>query len=434
MRFFIPLVTLAVGFAAGWLISPKPVQPAVPEKETATSPVAQQPVVERVTEDGDISALLAEAFSSGRVDYASMRNLMRALAFLSSETLPQFTAFFGSESLRMPQIMLWQMFFSSWGAFDANGAIAFINSRFEEDPTRRLFYASILETWQNASIADAIDFAIENFQSDKLEFDTSLAVEYLRGLQKTDPDKALELAKRLHDGEFVFDLTGRRIADLVRKDRNLALDALDKLEGEMQIHAVSEFVAEWAKTDPAAAASWLGENFESRLGKHTLGQVTRSYASADPRGALQWIAGLADKQMSEALRAEAIKAWAGKDPAGAAAWLKEGGARTENDEAIVAFGTERSLKDPQNVIEEWVPLVSDPAKGNKLLYEVSLDWERQNPAEYAQWLENTTALSPGVRERLLARELPGDGETRVDASASGTSSAPLNQGRDDDGR
>ncbi len=434
--------TLLAGFAVGWSLSPRERGGAEvgrvgletgggePGPATSSTPRDRPPteVAPRPVSRSSVAGLLEAAFLSGDVDYAAVKPLMRALSALSAESLPEFIAFFRSRPLEREQLFLWQMFLAAWGEFDAPAAIAFIEARFEDLATRRLLYASVMDTWKNESIEGALEVALEKFQAAGGTFQTHLALDYLRSLAESDPDQALEFSRGIGDGELVLELTARRIAELAKKDRQLALDAIATLEGEAHYDAATRFMAEWAKGEPAAAAGWIADNIDQGWELGTFVSVAAEYLSADPGAAIGWIDALpGDRPRGEILSA-ALEAWVRADPGSAAAWLARSGVREEHDAGLIALSHQLSAENPRDVLEEWVPKISDPGKGNEVLYEVSLGWQRSNSAEFSRWLEGTESISPEAKRRLLSREFPGEGG-RDPAAA--TPAAELDQGRFD---
>ena len=445
MRIFIAVLSVIVGFAGGWYFSPAKIVTGAdhPEAKRAAVPARQKGDPGQVNPGpAGIREQLEQAFGSGRVGYTEMRELMLALGSMSSGNLAEFAGFFRDQSMEKSQIVLWQMFFSAWGEIDPEGAVAFIDERFESHSARRLFYASVIDTWKNDAIDEVLEFALKNFQSEAVagadgegSIDSHLAVDYLRSLVKTQPDEALALAMKLSDGEFVLELTARRISELAKQDRNSALEAIETLTGEAHVFAAAQFVIDWAKQEPSVAADWLVANFDERFGTHVLGQVAKSYATADPAAAIQWIEALPDRQTRAKILAEAVGAWAQVDPTAAASWLRDSAAISEHDPAVLALSHHLADSNPQEVIEQWVPRITDPQIGHELLAEVSSEWERSNPAEFSQWLEQTDAISTEVKQRLRARESPagiGSGAPAGDAGQPDKVVAPagIDQGRD----
>ena len=435
MRIFIVIAALLTGFAGGWFFSPSD-RTDTPQ-ESRTSPggrsvyrsAAERPAPADLP-TGSIEQSLETAFASGRVGYPEMRALMSALAAMSPGNVDEFAAYFGKTKFERTQVMLWQMFLAAWGDFDPGGAIAFIDERFADEGARRLLYASVMETWKQDSFDDALQFAMEKFRPADTSIETHLALDYLRSLAKDDPDQAFALATKLNDGEFVMDMTAKRITELAKQDRNSALDAIDSLTGANHLHAASQFVIDWAQTEPAAAADWLATHYDDRYGKHVLSQVAQSYIKSDPDAAIKWIEALPDEQTRPAVLAEAMGEWARVDPAGVTNWLESATASSAIDPAVIAVSHQLAEENPKEVIENWIPKISDAHKGNELLVQVSAEWERSSPAEFAQWLDQTGAITSEVKQRLRQRETPGNGATETGNGGTLETSAGIDQGRD----
>ena len=437
MRFFIPALTLLAGFAAGWYFprsqtaAPSPSEPPRPVANAGGSSPA--PARSEVLNSGTIATLLEESFESERINYPALKPLREALSSLSSDNLSEFTKFFSLRPLRTEQVFLWGMFFSAWCEFDPSAAIAFIDGRFKDAASRNMFYAAVMDTWKDGSIDELLDFASEKYLATSEDKRGELALEYLRSLAERDPDAAAEIAKRLNDGEFVLELVSKRITELTQQDRSAALAAIEGLEGEAHTHAAGQFMVEWAKQDPAAAAAWLVEHFTTDLGTHPITGVAAEFLKRDPRAAMLWVGSLPEGVHRGEVVAGAFAAWVQSDSNAAIEWLRESEVDALYDPAVIAVGQHLATKRPQEVMEEWVPKISDPSLGNELLYEVSLAWQRDNLRDFSQWIENTQAIPPETKQRLLTREIPGEDATRGDPAAA-FRPTPQEQGRlDGDG-
>lgn len=434
-------LAIAAGFAGGWLMSPsaKRVGGAPPMAPRSTGLYVNSGNAEesqRVVPTDDIRTQLNVAFASGSIGYAEMRALMAVLARLSPATISEFSTFFRAQPMKEGQMFLWRMFFSAWGDLDPQGAIAFIDSRFEQASVRRFFYAAVIDSWQGDSMEDAFEFALTNFvpatRDGGSRPQSALAVEYLRTLAVDDPQQALGLARRLGDEEFVLELTARRISQLSAQDRNEALEVIETLSGDAHLHAASQFIMDWASQDPSAAAQWLSDHADDPYNANVFLEVARNYITTDPAGALGWIDRLPDLQQREEIRADAVAAWARTDPQAAIDWLREAGGRAELDSAVVALGHHLAKDDPGNVIEEWVPMITDAQRGNELLSTVSSEWQRSNPQEFTAWIEQSASLPAEVKQRLIAREVP-ESASAYDGGERGAVPAPAvddSQGRD----
>ncbi len=438
MRFLLPALTLIAGFVIGWLVAPSGDAPVEVEKPLATGSADKKEPATRTTtkpatsgnRQTPIQQLLEEAFASGLVNYAAIKPFAEALDDLSPGTLPEFTNFFRAQPLAKSQVFLWSLFFSAWGEFDPSGATAFIEELFDEPAPRKFFYASVLETWKAESAGEAFEFAIEKFAPAPGEIDSHLAIDFLRHLAKEDPDQAVDLAKQLGDGEVVLDLTARQVSAIAAKDRQAALDAVETLKGDAFQHAATEFVIEWSKEEPAAAAGWIAGQSDRYWGPRAYVEVSKEYFQSNPDAALDWIEGVSANQSGEQLVSRSIEAWARTNPDSASSWLIRAPSRPEHDSAIVAIGNHRANKDPVGVIEELVPRITDAAKSNELLQEVAREWQRESPAAFSNWLKDTESIEPETKIRLASREAVSDNDGSEDPPPAAP--PPVDQGRFED--
>lgn len=446
MRILIPILALAAGLGAGILWSPRegkaPAEEAkAPSSERLRAPsnpdsgneALAKPAVE--SQEVDLRRELSAAFGRSKVDYRAVKHLMKALSILSTESLPEFAAFLREQPMKRGQVFLWQMAFSAWAELDPQGALAFIEERFKDPGSRRLYYASVVETWGASSPDDALAAALEKFKPQDLPPGSEFAIEYLKEIAAKDPDTAIQLATRLRDGEILFDLAARKISRMGKQNWDTALEALGNLEGPMHTHAAGQLVSDWAAEEPSKAAAWLKENYVPEMGDHTLVQVASQYLSSSPAAALAWIESMAEGKTRDRMLSESVLVWAREEPRAAANWVETLEPQANHDAAVVALGHALAADQPRAVIEDWVPRIADAQRGNELLYQVSMEWQRDKPEAYAQWLSTTSALSEETRQRLRAREVPGPGVPGLSVSrplpdAGRTDPVPSQDGRD----
>ena len=436
------LACVILGIALVWSLrqngSKEPVPIALDSEGTAaeSEPAAGSPSMSRDTEfnakNEDVISLLTQAFDETR-EIRSMTLFMAAMAVLDPGTLPAFRRFFSNRSLKNQQVHYWKIFYSAWGEFDGEGAIAHIKQRFDDVNVQRLFFASVAKTWKDHDPDGSIQFAAAFLPVDG-SINGQLALDFINDLAKTDIDQAIAYGIHLNDAEFVMELTAERIKDLLKQDFNTAVSALETLEGDNRAFATSEFISEWSKTAPAMAANFLSENYYSEVGINTLSAIAANYVKADPVAAMEWVNSLPNDSSSAQLLANTVSAWTSADPEGVAAWLSASGSSKELDPAIVAYTANLASYDPSTALEEWVPRITDQNQSDQTLYELAMKWYQSDPDEFANWIANTETLGPIQKERMLAREYHGIGRNPNAIDPRGfdaaTRNAPLNNGRD----
>lgn len=406
------------------------------DADAESEPDAVSPSMPSATEfntaSEDVTSLLTQAFDETR-EIRSMTLFMTAMAVLNAETLPTFRNFFSNRSLKTAQLPYWKIFYSAWGEFDGAGAIAHIKQRFDDGNVQRLFFTSVAKTWKDHDPDGSIQFVATFLPADG-SINGQLALDFINDLAKTDIEQAIAYGLHLNDPEFVMELTGERIKNLLKKDFSAAINALETLEGENRTFAIAQFISEWSTTEPAKAANWLSENSSSEMDLKTLSAIAANYVKTDPVAAMDWVYSLPKNASSAQLLANTVSAWTSMDPDGVAAWLSSSGSYKELDPAIVAYAANLASSSPSTALEEWVPRIMDQHQSDQTLYELAMQWYQRDPDEFANWIANTETLGPIQKERMLAREYQGIGRNPSAAFSTGSNgvknTAPLNNGRD----
>lgn len=81
----------------------------------------------------------------------------------------------------------------------------------------------------------------------------------------------------------------------------------------------------WAKTDPTAAATWLGNLSEGPSRDAAVGAFTNRITPSDPQAAVQWAATISDETLRENQTESAVRAWLKVDPSNARVWIGNSG-------------------------------------------------------------------------------------------------------------
>ena len=375
-------------------------------------------------------SLLKQAFAETR-EIRAMALFMEAMSLLNPETLPGYRGFFSNLPLRSEQLPYWRLFYSAWGEFDGTGAIAHIKNRFEDVNAQRLMFASVATTWKNQDPAKTIEFMASFLPSDAGD-NGQLALDYVKDLAKNYIDRAVAYGIRLNDPEFVMELTGQHVRNLLKEDFTAATSALETLSGDTRDFATSQFLSEWSTLEPTVAADWLSENYYSSVGLQTLSTMAANYVKTDPSAAMAWVYSLPNDASKAELIGSTVSAWASIDPASVATWLAPFSSSKELDPAVIAYTKALATSAPATALENWIPRIADPLTGEETLYHLAMNWEKENPEEFRNWANNTAALEPIQKQRLLVREFQGNSRppnTTVRSRYDRMDSVLLNNGR-----
>lgn len=228
----------------------------------------------------------------------------------------------------------------------------------------------------------------------------------------------------------------------------------EKALGAEKLALLKEWIAEWARLDPVAAAAWTGSLPESWIigdpsgsrsshaVKYPLREmVARVWASQDPVSAAAWVESLPAKEAlaySPSLAAavatewfrqnrEAAVTWAGEiadqklrrwtteavygiwaktNPREAADWLSSRSGSIGDPETFTIFATEWARHNPRHAAA-WAASLESPADRTSALLSVGLMWRIFDPQGAARWLAGLpSAHRPESLILDIGRSLP----------------------------
>ncbi len=358
--------------------------------------------------------------------------MLRALQQLDSSSLPEFTDFFQNKPLIKRDFHLWLLFLSAWGESDGMGAIQFVHKKFKDPSVRTQLYLPIVKSWKNYAPREAV-MVTATLTSEDSQIDTGLAMSYLEALLENTPDQALVYALKMNDDEFTLDLAGKYMENLAQRDLTAAYETLEAMPyGESRSFATAQYVRVWSQTAPDAAASWMVNEFQEKIDFETLRTVSVNYLKQSPADAMNWAYTLPDRLFSEELLVAMVDEWTRTDRNGVKNWLSLYEPGEELDPVVTAYSTRIAKEDPALALDEWIPQIHNQLKGQSTYYEVAMEWRKEDPDAFQQWLESNNALEPEFKANLKEREFPFANDTVAANSFATVPAATPSNGRDDD--
>ncbi len=201
------------------------------------------------------------------------------------------------------------------------GLVEMVQTEFRENPNRydgdsHALMGALFERW--ALVDPAASIAFVNSCKSR-SFQKSAAASCFGALGKVNPDRALLEFDKLPKGEIREAAGMQLVSALSDIDPAVACDLLQKetSPGGFSDYYTSEIFANWAKTDPVAAAARLASMPKDRVGDRSAGMLAASWAQKDPEAALKWAKSLKGDWKSNST-SEVYKVLARDDAA--AAW------------------------------------------------------------------------------------------------------------------
>ncbi len=434
MKISSTILIAVLSLGAGLLLGPRLFKTSLPSPASTTPnhsvKTAERPQLITSPEASSFAdlptvTLLSSSFAES-AEYESIQQLMAALVRHKPETSKDFATYFKSITFQKKHLPHWRLFFSSWGRFDAPAAIAFVQSQFSQNPVRLTFIHTILKSWHGEDPVEALA------QSGSLLLigenpHHELALEHLRQLMTTNPELALKQMVMLSDPEAVMTMAGEELQRLAQTDIQGALSQLNGTEGEAKSYLTGQLLSTWSEKDPKAAVNWLQKNGFPQISPGDLQQLVANYVKLDPSAAFQWLNTLPDSHFNEELLGSSARAWAEKDPSGIQSWLKEHQPTAESDPVVIALAQSLRKQNPAQALTAASSLIHDPGKSQETFFEIAMEWQKAEPAQFSNWLENTNLIKPTHKQRLLAHEFHGEATTPQPAQTANP--VPLNDGR-----
>ncbi|MEP4079678.1 hypothetical protein [Haloferula sp.] len=367
-----------------------------------------------------------------------LQSLMDLYAGMSAAELEAAAA--DLDSLPMGErIMASMLLFSQWGEIDPQGALEY---------TKTMGFAgmfakpTVLRSWASMDPVNAAKYFSENPN----EFaqmggrgglgggrgDNGAGV-IAREWAKLDPQAALSWAQGL-DGRDQNAALVSVLGEMATKDPAEAAGIASGLDEDSRNRAYSEIAEQWALADYDSAEGWIntlsGEDKEDAMAA-AIGVL----AKTDPQAAAAKISMMSSGNEKERAVRDVAQSWAREAPADAAAWVvAEGGEDGEDgmrsvmatwaaqdsvasldfiesqpqgeirDSATQAYlWTNRSMEPADSTI--LAETITDERDRSRAIGMIAGQWMRNDESAATAYLEQTTAISDEVKERITS----GDG-------------------------
>ena len=293
----------------------------------------------------------------------------------------------------------------SWAAKYPQEAVESLNQlQIPDARNPYLFYA--LAQWARQEPEVALAWLKEQFADEQDVSRLYLTAGVIRGLAKTDPERAFEellgmvpSPERRGAVDFLLQVWAqeggenltRHLEQLPAEDERLREAAFRK---GMQYLPIEELASlnEWVEQLP---------NVNDRMTAQTA--IAAQWAQRDSQAALEWAANLPEDEngiRSESL-AQVASYWAQQQPEAALEWIDEHQGDPNYDRAIrsVAWNT---VGYQHEAVFEKIAQITDPEARNRAFDQIGWMWLPEEPEEARQFFESTTLISDKLRYELLS--------------------------------
>jgi len=254
---------------------------------------------------------------------------------------------------------------------------------------------------------------------------------------KQDPEAAMKWANSLSSAQDKTAAVASIVREIAAKDPAKAAEVAATLTGEGQTRAYQELAGQWGATDFTAAKAWIN-TLPAEAREQALASALSSYASTDPTRAAAEVAAMAAGDSRNQAIQSVAQAWASTDPAAAAAWVAKQGEDSNNairgvmmnwasqdssaalsfiqqqpqgdlrDEAVSSYVMSNRTANPQDSIQ-LAETISDEGDRGRTVGMAAMRWMQEDPAAAKEYIQNSTSISDGAKERILSGRGPFGG-------------------------
>ena len=429
----IGLAALLVGSAGGFIVGKSAGSSDGENSDSKESGV--QLVRESKRGDGDPRRAQADSVEGALREpsqLARLQSLMDLYAGMDAAQLEEAAGML--DTLPMgDRIMASMLLFSQWGEIDPQGALEYSKTMgfggMFAKPT-------ILRSWASVDPVNAAKYFTENPN----DFDMmggrggpggdNGAGVIAREWAKLDPQAALDWAQSL-DGRDKSSALVSVLGEMAAKDPAEAASVAAGLEGDDRNRAYSEIAEKWAlsdyssaeawintltgedkqdamasaigvlaKTDPVGASQKVASMSDGREKERAIEDVASSWARQDPAAAAEWVAGQSDG--ADGMR-DVMATWAAQDSAAALTFLESQPQGEIRDSATQAYlWTNRSMAPTESL--PLAETITDERDRSRAIGMTAMRWMREDEAAATAYVQQSTAISDEVKERILSGE------------------------------
>jgi len=301
---------------------------------------------------------------------------------------------------------------NAWAQQDPKGYLAAANS-VSLARLRETGVATALRSLGTSNPQDALDWIKQNSADSSGNDLSKRYASAIGGFASTDPAGALGLASGLPEDSraaqqlktHAMEAIADSLADQGNFQSGIALFT-QMAAGKYQNDALSQLADRWGQVAPQDAATWIATQSDPAV-RNDMGQnLTDSWANADPLAAANWAAQIDQQALAasssgngnnsgDMLLEHVISAWGHSDLNAAGTYLNSLAPSASKDSATASFA-KIAAQDNAASAMQWANTIQDPQLQQKTIQQVAKQWQRQDPAGYAQYTNSGNAAVPAT--------------------------------------
>lgn len=176
--------------------------------------------------------------------------------------------------------------------------------------------------------------------------------------------------------------------------------------GETRDRLAAALCAEWGGHYPDEALLWLSETLPEGDGRLAgMSRIFEALVQKDPSLAATWGASFPDARQRSGMIASAISTWVEVNPTEAELWINEQADAPELDGATFAMAAHFIGAKNMPKAFAWIRRIRRDEARSELLGNLGRAWSRERPAEFRQFLDQTS-LNRSEIDALLSKVEP----------------------------
>ena len=263
----------------------------------------------------------------------------------------------------------------------------------------------ILQVWASHEPMAALAWADTELANVPADLRNAQMMAIIRGFASTNPKGAFSYASALSedttsDLRYKNRLLGEVIETQIRDGGVADAQATIALlpDGATKESLQRELITEWAKFDPASAASYV-EGLGSEATTNMKTALISEWAEYDPAAAAAWLGNLStDDPAYGHASAQITREWTRYDLTASSEWLNSLPASPELDRAVATYTFRAAQEDPSTAMS-WAESITNDGMRNRMMQQVAANWKNDDPETFNTYLDNSD-LSDEARAEL----------------------------------
>lgn len=219
---------------------------------------------------------------------------------------------------------------------------------------------------------------------------------------KTDPKKAAEMLAGMSGGDL-RDAYNRVAGQYGASDFNEAQAWIRTLPADQQADALAAAIGGLSNKDPQAAARQLSLMQDGETKNRLLGEVVGDWARVNPNAAGDLVRSQSDPDAQRDAMRQLMPTWVGQNPTAALQYANSYEAGPVRDSALQSYVWSNQSAPPSELVKV-AESITDERDRSRTIGIAASRWMREEPEPAKTYIQQSTSLSDGAKQRILNGE------------------------------